>query len=445
MINLRKEWLGFFLSLGVLFLLICILLFNSRNQFQEQVIKSNHNLLKSELNKLTDDIAFKLLDRDLVLFDLDLPEITSDRQQMLEEVILDLLTIPKVMQAFAYNETGSPISLSIGSQTNQDAVRFSSLKNSDTPFYVHYSGQHFSYFFKTESLDDSFIMEIQIEEKYILEEWGVIDQEIKRLGMTSFFTGTLLLFLIFKFLSDRLKDREVKLEEKNSLLQKTNQKLAQSYKSVGLGALSGHLMHSLKTPLTHLQMITKEAEERKEIDLQELREVQMRIGELVSQSLHSLQDVENRQTAYTISLGELFEQVVRKKEGISTDGKVSIKPSIALSQTIDNLQGTLLLSIISSLLENAFETFSTANVSLSADIESQKVIIQVEDNCGGIPENEKPFLFDPSKSRKKGGTGLGLAISKQLALSMDAELSLNKSDEYGSVFCISFTKSTTEK
>ncbi len=440
--NLRKEWFGFYLSLGVLFLLTCILLFHSRNQFREQVIQSNHNLLKAELNKLTDDIAFKLLDRDLVLFDLDLPEITSNRKQMLEEVILDLLTIPKVMQAFAYNENGSPISLSIGSQTNQDAILFSSLKNSDTPFYVHYSGQHFSYFFKTESLDDSFIMEIQIEEKYILEEWGVIDQEIKRLGLISFFTGTLLLFLIFKFLSDRLKDRELQLEEKNSLLQKTNQKLAQSYKSVGLGALSGHLMHSLKTPLTHLQMITKEAEERKEIDVQELREVQIRIGELVSQSLHSLQDVEDRQTAYTISLAELFQQVVRKKVGISTDGSVTVKPSTALSQTIDNLQGTLLLSIITSLVENAFETFPGADVSLGADIESQKVIIHVEDNCGGIPENEKPFLFDPSKSRKKGGTGLGLAISKQLALSMDAELSLKKSDEYGSVFSISFVKST---
>jgi len=441
--NLRKEWLGFFLSLGVLFLLTCILLFHSRNQFREQVIQSNHNLLKAELNKLTDDIAFKLLDRDLVLFDLDLPEITSNRKQMLEEVILDLLTIPKVMQAFAYNENGTPISLSIGSQTNQDAILFSSLKNSDTPFYVHYSGQHFSYLFKTESLDDSFIMEIQIEEKYILEEWGVIDQEIKRLGLISFFTGTLLLFLIFKFLSDRLKDREVKLEEKNSLLQKTNQKLAQSYKSVGLGALSGHLMHSLKTPLTHLQMITKEAEERKEIDVQELREVQLRIGELVSQSLHSLQDVEDRQTAYTISLAELFQQVVRKKGGISTDGSVTVRPSTALSQKIDNLQSTLLLSIITSLVENAFETFPGADVSLGADIENQKVIIHVEDNCGGIPENEKPFLFDPSKSRKKGGTGLGLAISKQLALSMDAELGLNKSDEHGSVFSISFVKSTT--
>ena len=81
---------------------------------------------------------------------------------------------------------------------------------------------------------------------------------------------------------------------------------------------------------------------------------------------------------------------------------------------------------MTSLMENAFETFTGADVSLSANIENQKVIIHVEDNCGGIPENEKPFLFDPSKSRKKGGTGLGLAISKQLALCMDAELSLKK-------------------
>ena len=169
----------------------------------------------------------------------------------------------------------------------------------------------------------------------------------------------------------------------------------------------------------------------------------MRMGELVSQSLHSLQDVENRQTTYTVSLAELFEQVVRKKEGISTDGTVTVKPSTALLQTIDNLQGTLLVAIMTSLMENAFETFTGADVSLSANIENQKVIIHVEDNCGGIPENEKPFLFDPSKSRKKGGTGLGLAISKQLALCMDAELSLKKSDESGSLFSISFLKSTT--
>ena len=438
--KLRKEWLGFFLCLGVLFLFTCVLLFYSRNQFQEQVIASNHKLLNSELISLTDDIAFTLLDRDLVLFDLDLPEITSDREQLLEEIVIGLLTVPRVTQAFAYEEDGSPIPLAIGSRKSKDALRFSSLKNLDSPFYVHHPGRHFSSYFKIQSLDAPFIMEIQIDEKYILQEWDEIDKELLKLGIMSFFAGTLLLFFIFKFLSVRLKDRQTKLEEKNALLQKTNQKLAQSYKTAGLGALSGHLMHSLKIPLTHLQMIVREAENKKEVDVNELREVQMQIRELVTQSLQSLQDVENNRGSYTISLGELFEQVVKRTKEISGGGRITIPRSSGLSQSVDNLQSTLLLSIIISLVENAFETFRSTEVLLEAQEESQKVIIYIEDKSGGIPESEKPFLFDPSKSSKKGGTGLGLALSRQLALSMDADLSLIKSDNIGSIFCISFAK-----
>ena len=274
-------------------------------------------------------------------------------------------------------------------------------------------------------------MEIQIDEKYILQEWDEIDKELLKLGIMSFFAGTLLLFFIFKFLSVRLKDRQTKLEEKNALLQKTNQKLAQSYKTAGLGALSGHLMHSLKIPLTHLQMIVREAENKKEVDVNELREVQMQIRELVTQSLQSLQVVENKSGSYTVG---------KRTKEISGGGRITIPRSSGLSQSVDNLQSTLLLSIIISLVENAFETFRSTEVLLEAQEESQKVIIYVEDKSGGIPESEKPFLFDPSKSNKKGGTGLGLALSRQLALSMDADLSLIKSDNIGSIFCISFAK-----
>ena len=199
-------------------------------------------------------------------------------------------------------------------------------------------------------------------------------------------------------------------------------------------------MHSLKIPLTHLQMIVREAENKKEVDVNELREVQMQIRELVTQSLQSLQDVENNRGSYTISLCELFEQVVIRTKEISGGGRITIPRSSGLSQSVDNLQSTLLLSIITSLVENAFETFRSTEVLLEAQEESQKVIIYVEDKSGGIPESEKPFLFDPSKSTKKGGTGLGLALSRQLALSMDADLNLIKSDDTGSTFCISFEK-----
>jgi len=97
-----------------------------------------------------------------------------------------------------------------------------------------------------------------------------------------------------------------------------------------------------------------------------------------------------------------------------------------------------LLSILNAVVENAFEQDCKSKVNLRVKTEGNILTIEISDTSGGIPENEQPFLFDPSKSSKKGGTGLGLAIAHQLAQSMEADLDLSKSDKSGSVFSISF-------
>jgi signal transduction histidine kinase len=112
-------------------------------------------------------------------------------------------------------------------------------------------------------------------------------------------------------------------------------------------------------------------------------------------------------------------------------------------EEIGNLQSTMLLAILTLLVENAFEAQPTTSVILSARMINNKLSIFVKDSSGGIPDSEKEFLFEPSKSRKKRGTGLGLAISKQLALSIDAELRLADSDAVGSTFSISLALSTS--
>ena len=239
-------------------------------------------------------------------------------------------------------------------------------------------------------------------------------------------------------MSRRIIEHEVKLEEGNNLLHRTNQKLAQAYKTLGLGALSGHLMHSLKTPLTHLQMIAREAEEKKEIDAQELKEIHGNMRDLVSQSLEALKEFENKKISYQITIGELFQEVVERTRKLFRNSQISYSKTNALEQNIDNLQSTLLLPILNAVVENAFEQDFKSKVNLSVKIVENQLIIEISDTSGGIPRNQQTFLFDPSKSSKKGGTGLGLAIAKQLAHSMDADLELSKSDEIGSVFSISF-------
>ena len=239
-------------------------------------------------------------------------------------------------------------------------------------------------------------------------------------------------------MSRRIIEREVKLEEGNHLLHRTNQKLAQAYKTLGLGALSGHLMHSLKTPLTHLQMIAREAEEKKEVDAEELKEIHGNMRDLVSQSLEALKEFEIKKISYQITIGELFQEVIERTRKLFRNSQISFSKTNALEQNIDNLQSTLLLPILNAVVENAFEQDFKSKVNLSVKIEENKLTIEISDTSGGIPRNQQSFLFDPSKSSKKGGTGLGLAIAKQLAHSMDADLELSKSDEIGSVFSISF-------
>ena len=73
-------------------------------------------MINSELNSIAQDNSLKLLDRDLTLIELGLPEISSDYGELLEEILIDTLTLPTVTQAFAFNEMGLPIKLELGSQ-----------------------------------------------------------------------------------------------------------------------------------------------------------------------------------------------------------------------------------------------------------------------------------------------------------------------------------------
>jgi len=65
------------------------------------------------------------------------------------------------------------------------------------------------------------------------------------------------------------------------------------------------------------------------------------------------------------------------------------------------------------------------------------VTIAVRDHGPGIPPALLEAVFEPfyrveeSRNRQTGGTGLGLAIARQLALAMDASLSLHNLPEGG--------------
>ena len=55
-------------------------------------------------------------------------------------------------------------------------------------------------FFKIDTIEDPFIIEVLIEEQHILDEWDAIDRQLLKLSVLSICSGVVLLFVIFQFM-----------------------------------------------------------------------------------------------------------------------------------------------------------------------------------------------------------------------------------------------------
>ena len=76
----------------------------------------------------------------------------------------------------------------------------------------------------------------------------------------------------------------------------------------------------------------------------------------------------------------------------------------------------LLFSAVGNLLQNAFKfTHSHSEVSLNARSSADRVLIEVEDHCGGLPPGDAEKMFAPfaQGGTNKSGLGLGLAICQR--------------------------------
>ena len=99
----------------------------------------------------------------------------------------------------------------------------------------------------------------------------------------------------------------------------------------------------------------------------------------------------------------------------------------------------LLVAAISNLLQNAFK-FSRpeGHVSLRTSPTRDRVLIEVEDECGGLPPGKVDELFRPfeQRGRDRSGLGLGLTISRRSVEAIGGELRVRDIPGTGCAFTI---------
>ncbi len=99
----------------------------------------------------------------------------------------------------------------------------------------------------------------------------------------------------------------------------------------------------------------------------------------------------------------------------------------------------ILTSVLANLLQNAFKfTRSGTRVSLRVQATNDRVRIDVEDKCGGLPVEQIDKLFHPfeQKSADRTGLGLGLDICQRGARANDGEIHVVNQSGSGCIFTV---------
>ncbi len=269
----------------------------------------------------------------------------------------------------------------------------------------------------------------------IAVEFQALDRNVLSYGLIAFFTGGLIIVTGLAWAFRRLQQVNRLLEERTATLLAANQELALAAKTSAVGAVTAHLIHGLKNPLSGLQTFVAQRGES-DTDWLDAAETARRMQAMINEVVQVLRE-EQGGSVYELSLAELSEIVASKWAPVARQAGVQVQTRLAAEGTLTNRVANLVILILGNLIQNAIQaTAPGKNVSLVVSTKEEHFIFEVADEGPGLPPDVLKSLFTPCPSAKEGGCGIGLAISKQLAKHIGADLQLKSSAATGCSFTL---------
>jgi len=177
---------------------------------------------------------------------------------------------------------------------------------------------------------------------------------------------------------------------------------------------------------------------------------------VLDRSLHGLQDVIDRSLADVrltagleiqrapINVNDFLHELQVSAAMEAKARQIMFKISRIDKGLTINADRHMIESAVSNLLQNAFKfSRSHGSVLLTARSANGRVLIEVEDECGGLPAGTAEQLFRPFKQegRDRSGLGLGLSISRRAIEANDGTLTVRNVAGKGCVFTIDLPRS----
>lgn len=237
-----------------------------------------------------------------------------------------------------------------------------------------------------------------------------------------------------------------KIKQNNKILQQQQEK----ENTIKLyNTLLNSLSHELKTPISTIIAATDNLQENL-VNLSSQNKNEL-INEIAKASIRLNHNVENllnmsRLESGTIHLKKdwcdiselIYSTINQLKENLNGHNiKINIQDNLPLCKVDKGLIECVIYNI---LLNTSIYVPSKCTVHIQVSILDKNLVINIEDDGKGFPENEVEFVFDKFyrlKNSNTGGTGLGLSIVKGFVEAHRGIIFLNNKETGGAKFAIS--------
>jgi len=215
-----------------------------------------------------------------------------------------------------------------------------------------------------------------------------------------------------------------------------------------LGGAVAKVNHDLRNILTSAQLFTDRIETSQDPTVQRLAPKLInsltRAVHLCEATLAYGKADEPGPTLAGIRLSDVVIDVIESERLSVGDAMVSLSEDVPahLMVLADSEQ---LHRVIGNLVRNARQAIVNSGrpgaIHVMANEDDHESIIRVADTGPGLPLKAREHLFKPFQGgTTKGGSGLGLTIAAELVRGHGGSLSLERSDEHGTSFCITLPK-----
>ncbi len=258
----------------------------------------------------------------------------------------------------------------------------------------------------------------------------------------------IVILIISYLLSSYLADIPRKLNDK---IKEQKKLFVQQSKFAAMGEMISVISHQWRQPLNEITVIVDEIKlkhQYKVLTDEEMDYLTKEIYDSADYMSNTIEDFNNffkpnkdkEEFEFKLLLDESMNLLKSRINKLDVNLKVELIPNDLKYVGFKNELKQVILNIINNSFDALDENkIENKNVKISVSKTTENIIISIEDNAGGIPDNILENIFNPYFSTKteKNGTGLGLYISKVIIENnMNGKISVT-SEQKNSEFKIS--------